>query len=66
MVSEGGGVTRTKHMRTRLHLVLEAVQQDRVEIKYINTKSMKVDGLTKPFEGAEFGVFRKEVLNLPD
>ncbi len=65
MVMEGGGVTRTKHMRTRLHLVLEAVQQDRVEIKYANTKGMKADGLTKPLEGAEFVKFRKEAMNLP-
>ncbi len=54
MVTEGGGSTRRKHMWTCLHLVLEVVQEDRVEIKYINTKEMKADRLTK------------KVLNLPD
>jgi hypothetical protein len=66
MVTEGGGVARTKHMRTCLHLVLEVVQQDRVVIKYVNTKRMKADGLTKPLKGAEFAEFWKEVFHLPD
>jgi len=34
MVTEGGGATRTKHMRTRLHLVIEAVKEGHIEIKY--------------------------------
>jgi hypothetical protein len=64
MVTEGGGATRTKHMRTRLHLVIEAVKEDRIEIKYKNTKEMKADGLTKALGGAEFVDFRVEVLHL--
>ncbi len=64
MVTEGGGKTRMKHMRTRLHLVLDAVEEGRLEIRYIITKEMKVDGLTKPLDGADFAKFRKEVLNL--
>jgi hypothetical protein len=40
MVTEGGGVVRTKHMRTRMHLVLEAVRQNRVKIGYVGTKLM--------------------------
>jgi hypothetical protein len=66
MVTEGGGVVRTKHMRTRMHLVLEAVRQNRVEIGYVGTKEMKADGLSKPLEGLEFVKFRLEVLNLTD
>jgi hypothetical protein len=45
---------------------LEAVQQDQIEIRYVNTKQMKADGLTKPLDGAEFVKFRTEVLNLLD
>jgi hypothetical protein len=66
MVTEGGGATRTKHMRTRLHLVIEAVKEDRIEIKYKNTKEMKADGLTKALGGAEFVDFRVKVLHLSD
>ena len=64
MVTEGGGAVRTKHMRTRMHLVLEAVRQNRAEIRYIGTKGMKADGLSKSLEGLDFVKFRSEVLNL--
>jgi hypothetical protein len=47
MVTEGGGATRSKTMRMRMCLVLEAVKEDRVEIKYVNTKGMEADGLSK-------------------
>jgi hypothetical protein len=60
MVTKGGGVTRTKHIRTRLHLVIEAVKEH-VEICCMQ---MKVDGLTKALEGAVS--FISEVLSLPD
>jgi hypothetical protein len=66
MVVEGGGATRTKHMRMRRHLVIEAVKENCVEIAYKNTKDMKVDGLTKTLGGAEFISFRVEVLHLTD
>jgi hypothetical protein len=66
MVTEGGGATRTKHMRTRLHLVIEAVKEDRIEIRYKNAKEMKADGLTKALGGAEFVDFRVKVLHLSD
>ena len=66
MVTEGGGATRTKHMRTRLHLVIEAVKEGHIEIKYRNTKEMKADGLTKALGGAEFTDFRVKVLHLTD
>jgi hypothetical protein len=66
MVTEGGGVTRSKTMRTRMCLVLEAVKEDRVEIKYVNTKGMEADGLSKSLGGASFLDFRSNVLNLSE
>jgi hypothetical protein len=66
MVTSGGGVTRTKHMRTRMYLVLEAIAEKRVQIKHIGTKQMKADGFTKRLNGAEFTRFRGEVLHLTD
>jgi hypothetical protein len=66
MVTEGGGAVRTEYMRTRMNLVLEAVQQKRVEIGYVGTKEMKADGLSKPLECMDFVKFRLEVLNLTD
>jgi hypothetical protein len=37
-----------------------------VEIKYVNTKQMLADGLTKMLDEASFKDFRSLVLNLPD
>jgi hypothetical protein len=66
MVTEGGGATRSKTMRTRMCLVLEAVKEDRIEIKYVNTKGMEADGLSKSLGGASFLDFRSNVLNLSE
>jgi ribosome maturation protein Sdo1 len=66
MVVSRGGVTRTKHMRTRMHLVLEAVKENRIEIKYIGAKEMRADGFTKSLHGMSFVQFRSEVLHLTD
>jgi ribosome biogenesis SPOUT family RNA methylase Rps3 len=66
MVMMGGGVTRTKHMRTRMYLVLEAIAEKRVHLKHIGTKQMKADGFTKCLNGADFASFRSEVLHLAD
>jgi hypothetical protein len=41
MVISGGGVTRTKHTRTRLYLILEAVKENRIEIKRIGMKEIE-------------------------
>jgi hypothetical protein len=66
MVTEGGGVTRSKTMRTRMNLVLEAVKEERIEIRYVNTKGMEADGLSKTLGGASFLEIRGKVLNLSE
>jgi len=66
MVTEGGGVTRSKTMRTRMNLVLEAVKEERIEIRYVNTKGMEADGLSKSLGGASFLEIRGKVLNLSE
>jgi hypothetical protein len=62
MVTSGGGVTRTKHMRARMFLVLEAVKSSRVIIQYIPTALMIADGLTKTIDGKAFDFFAKTIL----
>jgi hypothetical protein len=54
LVTQGGGVPRMKHMRTRMNLVCEAVEELEMVIKYVGTKEMKADGLTKVLRGADF------------
>jgi hypothetical protein len=66
LVMSGGGTTRTKHMRTRVYLVLEVIAEKRVELKRIGTKQVKADGFMKSLDGADFTCFRKEVLHLSD
>lgn len=50
LVTQGGGVMRTKHLRARMNRVIEAVQECRVEIGYMPAKHKVVDGffLTYP------------------
>ncbi len=45
MVTNGGGITRTKHMRTWMFLVLESLKEQRVAIRYIHTSGIIADGL---------------------
>jgi hypothetical protein len=62
LVTQRGGVMRTKHLRTRMTLVLKAVQENRVEIDYLPTEHMLADGLTKILEGKEYKIFSRIVL----
>jgi hypothetical protein len=57
LVTQGGGVTRTRHLRNRMHLVKEAVDEQRLNVRHCKTKEMIADGRTKPLEGAEFKQF---------
>jgi hypothetical protein len=63
MVTNGGGITRTKHMHARMFLVLEAVKESRVKIRYVLMALMITDGLTKPLDGKAFDFFARTVLS---
>ncbi len=60
LVMQGGDVPCMKYMRTRMDLVCEAVEEQEMLIRYVGTKEMKADGLTKVLEGADF----KELVNV--
>ena len=62
LVTEGGGVVRTKHVRVRMELVKQALQDGRIEIHYVNMKHMLADGLTKVLEGEDFVIFAENML----
>jgi hypothetical protein len=57
LVTQGGGVTRTRHLRNRMHLVKEAVDDKRLDIRHCKTINMIADGFTKPLEGVAFKQF---------
>jgi hypothetical protein len=56
LVTLGGGVTRTKHLRNRMHLAKEVVDLKRL------TELMIADGLTKPLKGFEFRQFIQSLM----
>ena len=62
LVTEGGGVMRTKHLRVRMELCKEALQDQKFTLEYISTKAMIADGLTKALEGVEFTTFAETLL----
>jgi hypothetical protein len=62
LVTLGGGVTRTKHLRNRMHLAKEAVDLKRLIIKHCRVELMIADGLTKPLEGIEFQQFIQSLM----
>jgi hypothetical protein len=62
LVTIGGGVTRTKHLRARMCLVKEVVDEKRMKIKHVLAADMIADGLTKALEGNGFDLFAANVL----
>ena len=64
LVTKGGGVVWTKHLRVRMNLCREAVQEKRIKVEYIHTSKMLADGLTKVFEGKEFISFCNNLLGI--
>jgi hypothetical protein len=44
LVTIGGGVTQTKHLRARMHLGKEMVDEERVRVEYVPAEEMKAVG----------------------
>ncbi len=62
LVTQGDGVTRTRHLCNRMHLVKEVVEMKRIIIKPCKANSMITDGFTKPLEGIEFQQFLQSLV----
>jgi hypothetical protein len=50
LVTIGVGVTQTKHLRARMHLGKEMVDEERVKVEYVPAEEMKADGFSKPLD----------------
>jgi hypothetical protein len=59
LVTKGGGKTRRKHLRARMNLAKEMVDEGRVVVVHTNAPEMKADGLTKPYKEAKHKKFAK-------
>jgi hypothetical protein len=62
LVTKGGGKTRTKHLRARMNLAKEMVDEARADVVHIKAPEMKADGLTKPYDTTMHKPFAKSIL----
>jgi hypothetical protein len=62
LVTECGGVVRTKHLRVRMELCKEALKEQRIRVSYVSTDKMLADGLTKALEGQPFQEFAQAMI----
>jgi hypothetical protein len=53
LVTKGGGTPRTKHLRARMDLGKEAVDEKRAIVAHVKVADMKADGFSKPCVPAE-------------
>jgi hypothetical protein len=50
LITIGGGVMRTKHLRARMNLGKEMVDEGRAKVVYVRAEDMKADGFSKPLD----------------
>ena len=62
LITEGGGIARTKHLRVRIEMCKQALREKKWRLQYVNTKNMIADGMTKVLEGEVFEKFADKVL----
>jgi len=62
LVTKGGGQTRTKHLRARMNLGKEMVDEKRVIVKYIRNEDMDADGFSKPYDPADHKKFKEKLM----
>ena len=62
MVKNGGGATRTKHLRVRQSLVKERIDDANIVVEFMPTLGMIADILTKALQGALFRGLAERVL----
>jgi hypothetical protein len=60
LVTIGGGITRTKHLRARMNLGKEMVDEKRIRIEYVKAERMKADGFSKPLDPSRDNKFMQE------
>jgi hypothetical protein len=64
LITQGGGVARTKHLRARINLAKEMLEEKRAVVKYLKTTEMPADGVSKVLEGKPHRRFADFVLGV--
>jgi hypothetical protein len=59
LVTKGGGITRTKHLRARMNLGKELVDKKRGTVVYQPAAGMIADGFSKAYDPAEHKIFAR-------
>jgi hypothetical protein len=62
LVTKGGGQTKTKHLRARMNLGEEMVDEKRAEVKHICAEGMEADGFSKPYDPADHKKFAMKLV----
>jgi len=62
LVTIGGGITRTKHLRARMFLGKEMVDEGRLRVIYKKEEEMEADGFIKPYDLAKHKPFAIQLL----
>jgi hypothetical protein len=57
LITQGGGATRTKHLRARVHLAKECIDEARVTVVHCKAENMYADGASKSLEGEQFHTY---------
>jgi hypothetical protein len=57
LVTKGGGKLRTKHLRARMNLRKEVVDEGRLKVIYQSAEGMEADGFSKPYDPAKHAPF---------
>ncbi len=52
LVTKGGGIMRTKHLRARMHLGKEMIDEGRGSVEYKWAEEMVAEGFSKPYNPA--------------
>jgi hypothetical protein len=52
---------RSRHIDIKYHYVRDLVERGKVEIKFIPTTKMVVDGFTKPLDRTKFNMFQDQL-----
>lgn len=61
LVTKGGGMPRTKHVRARMNLVKEDVDEKHAKVAQVKVADMKADGFSKPYDPAEHKPFAEMI-----
>ncbi len=63
LVTKGGGITRTKHLRARMNLGREMLEEKRAMMEYKKAEDMKADGFSKPLDPSDHHQFMRLLHN---